>query len=67
MHAYNLCLPYEMIPKANIEEMQMTSSTSRITKEATRDFFLETNTFTLQKATCPFIRGGIGYLWLIII
>ncbi len=39
-----------MIPKANIEEMQMKSRTSKITKEATRDFFLETNAFTLQKA-----------------
>ncbi len=45
-----------MIPKANIEEMQMKSSTSTITKEATRDFFLETNAFTLHKATCSIIR-----------
>ena len=44
-----------MIPKTNIEEMQMKSSTSTITKEETRDFFIETNTFTLQKATCPVI------------
>ncbi len=50
-----------MIPKANNEEMQMTSSTSRITIETTRDFFLETNTFTLQKAVFHYYQRGIGH------
>ncbi len=54
------CLPYEMIPKENIEDKQMKSSTSRITKEETRDFFLLTNDFTLQQAAC---MGNYIIIW----